>query len=133
MAKYLIYSDSLGISKELYRLSRPNGVRPPSEDNHTFNSIIEHPTDGRFAMVFEDNSPLLIHSDSDPQILIDISEMNAGQANGFTNSINNAKITPPPVAPPSGNVLGRFPYQAVASRFGTIRNETFMENDGWFE
>lgn len=135
MANYIIHINSAEISREFYRLMRPDSVRPPSEDEHTMYGILVHPIDGRVAFWFEIDEPVLVHHDwdgVDADVLTNLIGLNQGQANGFNGQIQSTIVTPQGAEPPSGYVLGRFPSSAIMNQVGEIKSEQFMINDGWF-
>ncbi len=134
MANYIIHTNSIDISKEFYRLSRPIPL-PTGDEIYDVYGIHIHPTDGRVAFRFSIDEPVLIHHDwdgVDADVLTDLIGLNTGQANGFNGQIQSTIITPQGGEPASGFVLGRFPSSSIMNQVGEIKSEQFMINDGWF-
>ena len=133
--RYVINNNAEEISKQFYRLSRPDSVRPSQEDNHSMYPIFTHPISGDKAFGFEDSEPILVHHDweaIDCDELTNAIGLTGGQKNGFNNKIQSTILPPQAQEPASGHILGRFPSNGIMPQSGTVKNQSQMEADGWF-
>ena len=130
--KYLISEEgkSQAISRELANLAflTPN--------NSSIFEVIKHPTNGFTALVVADlDYQILVHPNKDLQPLINLlsnppydPEVIA-QLTAYVESIVIPQLPP---EPPSGYVLGRFPFRNVVEGYVDIHDAQYMTDNGWF-
>ena len=136
--KYIIQNNVEQISRELYRLSQPNqegSVLP----------IFTHPVTGEKALgfsvkgtpipnpelLFEEDIFILVHHDANLDDIVSLTT--SGNEQALRTMAESTKIdVTSQQEPPSGYVLGRFNFTINANRFGQIKPQIFMENNGWF-
>lgn len=128
---YIIHENSEDISLYFYRLSRPQetGV-------NSMCPIFIHPEDGRIAFGYNIDEPILVHHDLDGVDADDLTDaigLNNGQTKAFNNKIQSTIKNQNGAEPLSGYVLGRFPSSGIMHQVGSVKNESFMINDGWFQ
>ena len=124
---YIIHNNAEEISKQFYRLSRP--------DNNigSMYPVFTHPTSGDTAFGYEDGEPILVsHNIVNANDLINAIGLTGGQANSFENKIQSTIVIPQGQEPASGYVLGRFPSSGIMNQVGEIKSKNWMESNGWF-
>jgi len=133
---YIIHDNAEEISKGFYRLSRPDSIRPSSEDNHKMYQVFTHPTSGDKAFGYSVDDPVLVSHFMDGIDAVELTDaigLNVGGVNGFNNKIQSTIVIPQGQEPASGHVLGRFPSDAIMNQVGEIKSYSWMVTNGWFE
>ena len=131
--KYLISEEgkSQDISNELANLAflTPN-------DSSVF-GVITHPTNGFTSLVVDDlDYEILVHPNKDLTALKDLMSdppydpVVVQQLEDYIDSIVIPQLPP---EPPSGYVLGRFPFRNVVEGYVPIYDVQYMIDNGWFE
>lgn len=108
-----------GISRALYKISRPDTVVHPDDVTKYNNSIVSHPQYGTyFAVVIDEAEEIKKHADANPDdfyiFIKHLTDDEKQQIKQFY--INNDRI----------------PVKALIEQFGTLKSYTEMETDGWF-
>ena len=137
--KYIIQNNVEQISRELYRLSQPNQEGSVLE-------VFTHPITGEKALGFQvegtpipDTDPqefekdifILVHHDANLDDIVSLTTSGNEQALRIMAEGTKIDVTGQQ-EPPSGYVLGGFNFTINANRFGQIKPQIFMENNGWF-
>ena len=122
---YIITNNAQEISKELFNL----GV-PLNKDGSLF-GVITH-EDGRTALSFNLDEDILIHPNFNVTKLIELTDYTIEQQVNLQAYFNVIKIEQFGDAPDSGFVLGRFPFKNIVVGYADVKNQEYMELNGWF-
>ncbi len=117
-------ADSLSVSREYFKLSRPDGVAEVEDVTKFLSHTIVHPTTGEVAL-FISTEDFLVHLLADDEALPsalfngrvnlpDRAQMKNDIANGRTERRTMAALLPPGLQ-------------------GDIKPDAFMEANGWFD
>lgn len=123
---YIITNNAEEISKELFRLSVPND----DSDNCMFEVLTKG---DESALRINLDQDILIHPLNNTEYLktlIDYTETEKAQLDAYLDTV---KIDQVGEEPPSGYVLGRFPFRNIVEGFTDIRDEQWMIDNGWGE
>ena len=135
--KYVINNNAEEISKQFYRLSRPDSVRGVDEEDNDMYATYTHPISGDKAFGYNDSEPILVHHDWDGidcDALTNAIGLSGGDKISFNNKIQSTILPPQAQEPASGHWLGRFPSNGVMipPYFSDIKTQEEMESEGWF-
>lgn len=119
-----VVAESLAVSREYFRLSRPDSVVAPDDVTKFLSGTIVHPTTGDVAL-FIPTTDFLIHALASDEALPvalfngrvsvpDRAQMKSDIANGRSSRSTMATLLPPGLQ-------------------GNIKPDTFMEAQGWFD
>ena len=121
---YILTNNAEEISKELFRLSRPN--------DNTNNCMFGFLTKGdESALQIDLDEETLIHPLKNTEYLktlINYTETQKVQLDAYLDTIQIEQVGE---EPPSGYVLGRFPFRNIVEGFADIKDEKWMIDNGW--
>ena len=122
---YIITENAIEISKELYRLSVPNDIES------SLLGVMHH-KNGETALSFNLDENVLIHPSFDVTRLIELTNYTPEQQINLRAYFDSIKIDEVGDAPESGFYLGRFPFKNIVVGYADIKNQEYMELNGWF-
>ena len=122
---YIITNNAVEISKELYRLSVPNDIES------SLLGVMHH-ENGETALYFNLDENVLIHPSFDVTRLIELTNYTPEQQINLKAYFDSIKIDEVGDAPESGFYLGRFPFKNIVVGYADIKNQEYMESNGWF-
>ena len=120
---YILTNNAKEISEELFKLSRPNN------NNGLMFGYIEK--DGEFALEIDLDAEVLIHPLKDTtklKELINYADEQKEQLDAYLDSVEIKQTEP---EPPSGYVLGRFPFRNIVEGFTEMKDREWMVLNGW--
>ena len=121
--------DSLAISQEL------GNLYTLQDKYQSIFGVITHPSNAQTALVVEDlDYEILVHPNKDLTALKDLltdPPYDASVKATLEAYIDSIVIPQSPPEPPSGYVLGRFPFRNVVEGFVDIHDEQYMIDNGW--
>ena len=121
---YILTNNAEEISKELFKLSRPNDY----SDNCMFDVL----TKGKeSALRINLDADILIHPLKNTEYLktlIDYTTEQKSQLDAYLDSVEVEQVGEEPL---SGYVLGRFPFRNIVEGFTEIKDEQWMIENGW--
>ena len=122
---YIITNNAIEISKELYRLSVPNDIES------SLLGVMHH-KNGETALSFNLDENVLIHPSFTVTRLIELTNYTPEQQINLRAYFDSIKIDEVGDAPESGFYLGRFPFKNIVVGYADIKNQEYMESNGWF-
>lgn len=137
--KYLILGDANDkldadkLSRELYKLSRPDSVRDPKDVTTHLYGIVEHPVDGRVALQIPDDGEyeLPIHSEKDSKELAKLYKkffLDRDPNKGDKNKKKKDKV--------KDNIDNKKGGEKIKTKdmlpFEDFVDQVVLEADGWF-
>ena len=123
---YILTEKANEISKELFRLGVPNDT-----DSSLLGTVM-HPTTNETALAFNLDENVLIHPSFDVTSLIELTNYTPEQQINLKAYFDSIKIDEVGEAPESGFYLGRFPFKNIVVGYADIKNQEYMESNGWF-
>ena len=122
---YIITENAKEISKELYKLSVPNDIES------SLLGVMHH-ENGETALYFNLDENVLIHPSFDVTRLIELTNYTPEQQINLKAYFDSIKIDEVGDAPESGFYLGRFPFKNIVVGYADIKDQEYMESNGWF-
>tara|TARA_R110000803_G_scaffold76454_1_gene141056 strand:+ start:7652 stop:8047 length:396 start_codon:yes stop_codon:yes gene_type:complete len=122
---YIITENAIEISKELFKLGVPTDL-----ENSLFGTVTHE--NGETALQFSLDENVLIHPNFDVSKLIELTDYTQEQQLSLQAYFNDVKINQFGKEPESGFVLGRFPFENIVVGYAEIKDQEYMEVNGWF-
>lgn len=109
------------ISEQLYYISMPKAVRPDDYVSKYVFGWIQHPEEDLYALQISDlDYEIYVHPDNDLTELLalfpEVSEAEKAQLSAYIESEKER----------------RFPFQNIIPSTATVRDEAYMDAQGWF-